>query len=249
MCEPHHSTVQFPSDDSTTGSPNDGRLHTGLGTLGKWLKKVGSFFHLSSMGSGHSESVLWAKTKADFLPNEVARYETEWWNRGVRLDGRFKGTSCFQQEALEAAERYSWAVSIGGMTQFRRFFEASLLNSERPQAYIDRFIEDMIRKEKRDETVYQLKAKLNRKQNNRLYVQHGDSLLTTAIKVMLGITRQRSFLVPEWSDDDRVWNRQSTASGFEITDYCSSKLEESSVDSGNSTVSEVLQAKPQILLG
>lgn len=59
MCEPMHSITQYPDQDDD-GNPTGSRVEAMLGrpnVVVKFFKKLGSFFHLSRMGAGHSESV------------------------------------------------------------------------------------------------------------------------------------------------------------------------------------------------
>lgn len=204
MCEPNHSIVQFPdkNDDDKPSGPAVDALASREGYWDRIKRKIKQWFHLSRMGRGHSETLEGLSPLARrYLPRET-RYEVAWWNRKTTLDGVFwhpdsTNSWCqsafeksLQKEALDAADQYARMTSIGNMTQLRQFLEASLTRSERPQAYVNHFY-DMLVAKGRDLLRNKLKM-------------IGDNLMGI-IKTIMGFTRKRNLLVPEWADDTTVW--------------------------------------------
>jgi hypothetical protein len=199
MCEPFHSVVQYPTDDDQ-GGDNQSRLMWGLGKIYDWGKKIGSFFHFSKLGSGHTESIEWAKTKHLMLPDDT-RYETAWWCRQTRIDGIFNGgASGDGRYALACAEQYSRTVVTGDLGKFRRFFETSIEKSSRGYSYVEHFLDDMLTYQARDEVLKRCKQ-IWGTSPMLAFARHKKEL--TAL--LLGYTRKRNLLVPEWADDDRLW--------------------------------------------
>jgi hypothetical protein len=195
MCEPHHSIVQYPIDDGD--NDNTTKLQWGLGKIFDWGKKIGSWFHFSKLGSGHTESIEWSKTKGLILPNDV-RYETDWWIRRVRLDGC---AASEREAALTAAQQYSEAVCIGDIQKFRRFFETSIQKSDRARAYFLSFIEKMLTRPARDEVALRIKRIWGKSLLQIGKIQQEDKLCN----LLLGYTRKRNLLVPEWADEEKLW--------------------------------------------
>lgn len=204
MCEPSHSIVQYPDkddDDNPTAGvidaiPAPQEMPSSM--WAKFRKKVGEWFHFSFMGHGHSESIGRMSPFARRLLPQDTKYETAWWERRVRLDGTYHGPKWNQQPALEAATEYANRVCIGNMTSIRQFLELSMRHSERPYLYLERF--------------YQM---LTHQGRNSLYKrikrlgETGDEYeiknLDLVIKLVLGYTRKRGLLVPEWADHGVLW--------------------------------------------
>jgi hypothetical protein len=218
MCEPFHSIVQFPhSDDHGPTGPRieaGARLaeKSGYGVLG-WGKRILRWLHFSKMGAGHSETMQQRGLASRFLPTQT-NYEVAWWNRVTKLDGGFHvGHSIEKDEALECAEVYAKRVSIGDLGQIRRFLEQSLLKSENSGGYLGRFLDGMLNQEGRGVISGKLRKILG-SENLALSLSRYDRLklvgppLDGSIKVVLGATRKRGFLVPEWADDDLLWKPQ-----------------------------------------
>lgn len=226
MCEPSHSIIQYTpegqDDDDNTGgtvfSPQAGS-HTKarlLEGLGKWSKKIKGWMHLSMMGSGHSET-LGARTQNQMYryDNIFWLYEAHWWNRSVKKDGII-GNYYSRPEAtsyqLDAATSYANNVSIGGLHQLRNFLEQSLLKTDRAYGYVNQFRNGFLNEKGRHkfdlncEKVLKVKpyylmnslstAGDKRKQNLSI-----DSI----IKFIIGFTRKRDLIVPEWADDTSLW--------------------------------------------
>jgi len=206
MCEPHHSITQFPPDDQG-GEITESRLQWGLRGIYDWIKKIGRFFHISKLGSGHSESLEWANTKHLILPRET-RYECNWWDRTVHLDGYFKGEEVYREEALECAEGYSRRVSIGDLGQLRRFLEVSMRKSQRAVSYIQTFIDMLVVRPAKDAIVRGLDRIINCSIGRSSFrcVEHRVSArLDSVIKYLMGLTRRREVLHPAWADDASLW--------------------------------------------
>jgi len=202
MCEPFHSTVQYHIDDDPTsqgGGSTESRLQWGLGKIYDWGKRIRSWFHFSSLGSGHTESIQWARTKELYLPRE-ARYECAWWNRQVVFDtGKIHGDT---SDALDAAREYSNVVCIGNIQKFRRFFEVSIDNTKQHREYFALFLDRMLTYEGRDKAY----AEMQRCFGKYFKISTmSNSLVQPIKKLLLGYTRKRSLLVPEWSDCPELW--------------------------------------------
>lgn len=223
MCEPTHSICQFPDQDDN-GNPTGGLIDAAISSGGKdtmtqstragqvweWTKKrFGNWFHFSKMGFGHSESVGALPMAGRMLLPDDTKYEAQWWDRTVKLDGWFHGKDYDKQFALECASQYAHKVSIGSLTLLRQFLETSMRRSERPRAYLEAFVQ-ILNTKGRSVLASKLKClgltpqmlpisfygRCNQLLNNQVDL---------AIKVMLGLTRKRRLLVPEWVDDRSLW--------------------------------------------
>lgn len=205
MCEPTHSISQFPPEPpgGFGGGYNDNA--TKLSKLLSWGRKVFKWLHFSKLGSGHSAAESTFSNHLWFPEN--TKYEAEWWNRNVRLDGHFVGDEFDRSLALQAADGYAHQVSIGNLTMLRRFLAVSMQKSDRPGAYLTRFLEDFLRKEGRDDLQQRLKRLFNiSSETNRLMtLRSSDPCLESVIKVMLSFTRKRNLIHEAWADDTKLW--------------------------------------------
>lgn len=196
MCEPYHSVNQFeePDDngDNSCGGVSESRLRLGLGKLGEFIKKIGRYFHLSKLGSGHSESLEWARVNNIWVPDPI-KYEVKWWDRTTVFDGRYKLFD--EKEALATADRYARTVSIGSLSQLRNFLEISLEKTNTVKSYLSRFTENLLNATGRD---------LFRKQVKEFGLD-ASSKLNNLIKLVVGFTRKRKFLNCAWADDTQLW--------------------------------------------
>ena len=202
MCEPAHSIVQYPEDFDDTNLPfgdnvsKQGRISALLAKVGDWSTKIGKFFHISKMGSGHSAAVGLGYNDLKYLP-EPRLYEGYWWVREFGLDGYYRDNPI----ALEAARAYHQQVCMGSMQQFRRFLETSLKKTYRPTLYIDRFLHSVLTKEGRDQCVRRLRLLLPGRNPSYDDQNHRDKI----IKTVMGYTRRRNLFIPTWSDDATFW--------------------------------------------
>lgn len=170
MCEPAHSTVQYRDpdkwrdqndDDDDQGSASAQTVREGYqGRFRRWLKRFGTFCHLSIMGRGHSEAITAMSPASARLQRSLdeldhAKFETFWWDRKVIIDGKsdyMKKISLGHLvvpdglDPLSAAQEYADAVCLGNMTAFRRFMETSMKNTDRPMAYAAKFLNYMVPK-------------------------------------------------------------------------------------------------------
>lgn len=209
MCEPSHSIIQYSDpdgDNDNNGSAQGGyRARQLTQGLGKWTKKIKDWFHLSMMGQGHSETIgARASNVAMYDYHEIfALYEAHWWNRKVVPDGFAAVRS---GPRFDCAWQYANQVSIGDMTQLRRFLETSMRNSVRPQQYADLFWTSMLNRDGRQqfESRFSKVFKRNLRGNGMANVVRDKKSEFT--KFMLGFTRKRDLLVPEWADDNRIWS-------------------------------------------
>jgi hypothetical protein len=103
-----------------------------------------------------------------------------------------------RKEAFDAAQHYANAVSIGNMTTFRRFLTASLQKSDQPSKYVLHF-ELMLNHAGRDSLCKRVKEFTMR--CGRVSKTNVDRVT----KLLLGFTRKRELLIPEWADDKSLW--------------------------------------------
>lgn len=192
MCEPTHSIVQFPDQDDK-GDPIEAKIDA-LPSDGI-MKKIGSWLHISHCAYGHSEALGRISPMARlFLPRDT-KYEAQWWDRSVHRDGSFHGPEYNRVLALDAATCYANKVSIGTLGQVRQFLENSIRKSEmHKDAYIARYINNMLNRSGREAFLEKIK--------NLFGVIDPTKVVRD---VILGWTRKRGFLVPEWADDPKLW--------------------------------------------
>lgn len=215
MCEPTHSIVQYDDpNDKNDNDSDDGELSPQAkqypqsqltGRLSRWAKKVRNWFHVSKLGRGHSETIGERTGVSLYSFDHVfSRYEAHWWNRTVVRDGGLHR----DEVALTSAEDYAKLTSIGDLTQLRRFLEVSMQNTDRPESYIEAVWSSLLtsdgnRQFESDYNKY-FKSKYTRYD---LSVRLQDSKKRLEIvKFVIGFTRKRSLLVPEWSDDAALWS-------------------------------------------
>ena len=211
ICEPAHSIVQFPPDDhdpknsGSGGEVTEQRLRFGLKGIWDWVKKIGGFFHLSRLGSGHTESLEWAASNWYVLPRDT-RYEAKWWDRTVKLDGRLNMAEVYHEVAKESAEGYAWQVSLGNLTKLRRFLEVSIQKTDQVSSYVTCFFDELIVRPSRDLIVGKFKSLFKIKS---FYTKDYRVILNEkrqqVIDFLLGFTRQRRVLHPAWADDAALW--------------------------------------------
>lgn len=202
MCEPMHSIVQFPDQDDD-GNPTGGKIdaipQSGLWSWGK--KKIASWFHFSKMGFGHSEAMATLTPTARWVLPPDTKYEVAWWKRQVKIDGGYSGAYHDASDALEAATEYANRTSIGNLTLLRQFVETSMRKSERPNAYYDNF-HSMLTIDGRN----QLGSKVRNIVGSSYLTENiVKSNLDKLVKIMMGFTRKRGLLIPEWADDAKLW--------------------------------------------
>ena len=234
MCEPMHSIVQFPTEPpeppSRGGMATDVNLTVqqqpvkarpwnwpsgpqlcqkieealkwGEGKIGDMLKKIGDFFHLSKLGTGHSGSIHYIHKETMWLPDDT-RYEAAWWNRTVKLDGEFHGKEEKRGLALASASEYAKLSSIGSLSTLRKFLEMSMKKTEYIGMYIMKFIDGLIVGRHRNEVVNKVKMICDFRSWCRINVPA--EKLDSLIRALLGFTRKRNYLAPEWADDSVLW--------------------------------------------
>ena len=210
MCEPAHSIVQYPErpsdDDERFGGnvPMDSLLKSGLGKAMSWGKKIGSWFHFSKLGSGHSEAIELSGQALLILP-EHTRYEGLWWERRFIIDGPYHGQPCDRDEALEVAEMYHQRSVMQNMSSFRRFFEQSVFRSDRSYGYVRHLLEDVMNADGRDAVTQRLRRVFGRSMSLRRLFGYKSDKKERATKVIMGFTRQRNLFLPHWADDSQLW--------------------------------------------
>lgn len=200
MCEPYHSINQFEDQ-----GPTSARLDTILGPLRNLGKRIRSWLHLSAAGAGHSEGMAKLLNRSD-LSHYGTKYETAWWNRKTKIDGYYFG-DLDHQDALIAAEQYAMSSSIGNIQILRRFLEPTLRITDRGPGYYCVF-RDMLTLKGREELERKTKligGKAMVTEMSAYSWRSGMFLSPQLIKAMIGLTRKRSLLVPEWADDDKLW--------------------------------------------
>ena len=154
------------------------------------------------LGLGHSETIGALTVPArNMLPRD-SKYEAQWWNRKVTRDGRYYGHEFDQASALEAATVYANKVSIGNLTTLRQFLETSMVKTRWVFNYINQF-QDILNGVGRDKYNKGLKDLFG---FSLASCRGMDKLPTQQItRFVLGFTRKRDLLVPEWSDDNTLW--------------------------------------------
>jgi len=209
MCEPAHSIVQYPTNFDDSDLPFGGQMDTEsrvkilLGKVGTWATKIGKWFHVSKLGSGHSAALGMGYKELRYLPQSTD-YEGFWWRRDFKVDGWNKEVDI---EVYEAAKHYHNLVCMGSIKTFRRFFETSLQQTNRINLYVDCFLEYVLTKKGRDAWMTKMKS-----------IIFGTSKVSTSspslnlpvnqeklIKITMGYTRKRNLFVPEWADDHNFW--------------------------------------------
>lgn len=226
MCEPTHSIVQVddpnnPPDDSDTGSPQATFSSSLLmSKLGSWAKKVKNWLHISKLGRGHSETVEARKVSVASYHYDMVftLFEAEWWHRKVKLDhgGRMYFTPPQREARLAAATQYAENMSIGDLGRLRTFLEVSMQNSDRPYLYAEQFrrafltFEGRVKFEKEATTIFKksldnIFCDITVPKGKKAPTEKGRVALDSFIKFMLGFTRKRKLIVPEWADDEKLW--------------------------------------------
>lgn len=162
-------------------------------------------------------------------------FEAHWWNRNVVKDGAIRSGSydhgvLTTQQQLDAATNYANLVSIGDLGQLRRFLEQSLAKTDRSQAYLQMFRDGFLNVDGRIEFDRGVKDVLkvepsvlmrtNLASPSQVAILNGmkpvigkreDSKksrplsLESITKFVLGFTRKRKLIVPEWADDANLW--------------------------------------------
>ena len=197
MCEPAHSIVQYPPDSDHFGGMATESI---LSKLGNWAKRIGRWFHISKMGRGHTAATMHGRQQLLYLPTPV-NFEGFWWDKGrFELDSWGDKFIKSGDEQFEAAREYHMRSCMGSMQIFRRFFEASLQNTDMPMLYVSRFQECVMTSEGGDK----LQDKINRIFPRVTNFQ--GKTKERFIKLVMGFTRKRGLLVPEWSEDDVFWS-------------------------------------------
>jgi len=190
MCEPHHSIVQYdPNDDD---NPQGGSYI--LTKLGDWSKRVGKWLHLSKFGNGHSEAVGHVTGNMMLAYEEqFIKYEAKWWDRSFKQDG----CKILLPGQMDCAEDYAKQTSIGNIQQLRNFLDVSIFKSPRPYLYYCYFYQYFLNQKGRDSFDKKFKYAFNHS-----FTERSSRKLNTVnmSKFVLGFTRKRNLIVPEWSD-------------------------------------------------
>ncbi len=207
MCEPNHSIVQFPNQDDQ-GNPTESRLDSipSEQGWGAWLKKkIGSYFHFSKMGLGHSETLGTISPVGRRLLIQDTKYEAQWWDRKFHLDGTFHGPEYDKKEAFDCAHEYAKRVSIGNLTTLRQFLENSIMKTFQLSRYLELFAGSFLNREGSNEFLVKMKTKLYWQDLWNIPFNLDKEERRKLLKMMLGFTRRRNLLVPEWADDTKLW--------------------------------------------
>lgn len=217
MCEPNHSIIQYPTQDSDSGDNlkplldvipvNAYREPDGISPFNNqpsgWClslrSEIDSFIHFSLGGKGHSEAMAEMPAKLRRRLPDDTKYEAQWWERKVIIDGRFYGPKWAEKDAFLAAEKYAKKVSIGNIHLLRQFLDRSMRMTEKHFGYIVQFME-MLNKKGQNYAVNQFKRLCGIQQFSHYEVLPSHNL-EIAIKVMLGITRKRDLLMDVWTND------------------------------------------------
>jgi hypothetical protein len=209
VCEPSHSVVQFRDndDDDQNLSAQGGSYKRAMLTtkLRDFAKRVKSWFHVSRLGYGHSEAVgnVLSTVSLWDMDSILTRYEGHWWNRTVVFDGWFRGPSFDKEFALEAATEYCHNVCTGNLSLLRQFLKTSLQKTKRHDGYADAFRLMLNEKGKR-QFEWDVKKKL-KKSVREVFSSPDPALRAASTNLVLGYTRKRHLLIPEWADDNTLW--------------------------------------------
>lgn len=237
MCEPSHSIIQYPTVDPESQDPIRDAVRMAVSNahqieineapneeVAAAIKSSlilpqgvisGHFINYSRLGSGHSEAIGKLPVRVRSRLPEDVKYEAHWWDRSVKLDSRMPQWVKLlgQDESKDSATVYAERTSIGDLKIFRRFFENSLLHSERPNNYVEPFFL-MLSVKGFDTFTKSLKRIFNGKLSisDTLYSVFKSKDKKTKAKVigvMLKMTRNRENLVCEWADDSKLWVPES----------------------------------------
>lgn len=224
MCEPYGSVIQYP-DYTETGLSVQKMLdpYVELDYLVQESHKteekysvqtnsvlipqgiiIGSHIHYAKMGKGHSEALRKLGIRSNLLPVDT-KYEISWWERKLSIDGPFHGID--KEDAFESCEVYSDRICTGHIKKLRQFLEVSMMKSDRPCVYFEQFKHLFTKKgylEFEDKLKFIFNFKKGASVDSRLLITN-KNILISIINAALGITRKRGLLVPEWSDEDKLW--------------------------------------------
>ena len=78
-----------------------------------------------------------------------------------------------------------------------------MLNSERPWIYINKFMENFLNGKGCNAFWNKFKRVIG--DGIEIVSDQNQKLLQPAINLMMGFTRKRELLVPEWADDANIW--------------------------------------------
>lgn len=128
---------------------------------------------------------------------------------GALKQGRFSyelGSPEEEEDKLASAEAYSHAVCMGHIKKLRRFLENSLSSTDNFNTYFTRIFDCFLTSVGRIKMEETLK-KIN---GGRLIDIYGSAppsqeLIQPMTNALIGMTRQRRLIVPEWSDADECW--------------------------------------------
>jgi len=223
MCEPYGSIVQYPQ--YVNDEPVTSIIQAAVGSSavaeeqGLILPEkpvfvvpqgivVGRHLHYAKMGNGHSETIGRIAPGARRRLPEDTKYESAWWNREVKLDGPFHGDAFDKEDALESCRIYANRSCLGHIQKLRQFLEATVKSTERPGAYFERAQHMLTRAgwlefEKKLSYIFTSKSA----SLDTVYYNHAgkNQYVDPVLKALLGLTRKRQLLVPEWSDVPELW--------------------------------------------
>lgn len=194
MCEPSHSIIQYPEyhDDMPVGPKLEALKPS-------WLEKIHNWFHVSKLGSGHSEAMSMNRLASRMLPAEH-RYDGNWWDRTVRPDHWHP-----DPDAVAAATKYCNRVCMGSISTLRRFLEISMKASDRPYSYAKVFVDKVLNLLGQTEFRAGMKRFFTDGKNRYLehdiqscYTHHSPKF-QKAVNFMMGFTRKPKFLRDQWS--------------------------------------------------
>lgn len=203
MCEPAHSIVQYPDQDSYDGpfQGGEGMLQKSLGKGFGWAKKVGKWLHLSKFGLGHYEAQSLNGRSRLYLPSPTL-YEGLWWLREFKYDGGFRGPGSIQ---FNAAKQYHESSVMTNMSTFRRFLETSMRKSSNAvfaTEYVFRLLQSVLTPQGGNQLLRKFRNVFGKNMVLRLVVgNHREE----SIKMVMGFTRKRHLFLPHFADDNSLW--------------------------------------------
>ncbi|MDE1971005.1 MAG: hypothetical protein KGI50_05530 [Patescibacteria group bacterium] len=212
MCEPYGSVVQYPRQDEE-GNPVVAKIEAVVASQKIIVPEpivipqgisIGSHIHFAKLGNGHSETIGRVGLGRLRLPMDT-KYEINWWQRAVTLDGKFHGQFYDAEDALDSCRIYAERLCLGHIQKLRQFLEVSLEKTETAgHLYLDR-ARRLFTRDGRIELEKKLKYIAGPKDASLLYDWADKRTLMQACRAILGLTRKRSLMNYEWSDVPELW--------------------------------------------
>lgn len=184
----------------------------------KKITTVASFSLHSNLDPPHVKwEMLWPQRKMVFdsaiitNPDDLSVYNSCLSNCYTLYSARTK-IADLEDRRLKA-RKYSEDTATGTMGKLRQFLNLSIRKSGEPEKYVVNFFE-MLTKSGIVSLEKKIIAITGMKKDFSMFERFSWKLkkhlkdkrtLESVIKVILGYTRRRNFLTPEWADDTKLW--------------------------------------------